>query len=130
MFRHGGDSVVQPVPKYLVYKVELNEGDTWVEIYCTTKPGLLLSTFNTLDALGLDIQQGVTGCFNDFAMHASCYDVVHSPTWMCFILQLYQSVRHEYLLIGSPIRDKFHTVVWSTDAGTSSAWTALAPSRL
>nr|WIE96150.1 basic helix-loop-helix transcription factor [Loropetalum chinense var. rubrum] len=36
------------------------------------KPGLLLSTVTSLEALGLDIQQCVISCFNDFAMQASC----------------------------------------------------------
>ncbi|AQK80883.1 Transcription factor bHLH93 [Zea mays] len=39
------------------------------------KPGLLLSTVSTLDALGLDIQQCVVSCFNDFGMHASCSEM-------------------------------------------------------
>ncbi|CAH9121738.1 unnamed protein product [Cuscuta epithymum] len=46
--------------------------DTRVEISCSAKPGLLLSTVTTLEALGLEIQQCVVSCFNDFAMRASC----------------------------------------------------------
>uniref|UniRef100_A0ACD5UII6 Uncharacterized protein n=1 Tax=Avena sativa TaxID=4498 RepID=A0ACD5UII6_AVESA len=57
------------------FEVERKEGDTRVEIYCAAKPGLLLSTVNTLDVLGLDIQQCVVSCFNDFAMHASCSEM-------------------------------------------------------
>ncbi|KAL5225343.1 hypothetical protein ABZP36_011982 [Zizania latifolia] len=53
-------------------------GDTRVEIYCAAKPGLLLSTVSTLETLGLDIQQCVVSCFNDFGMHASCSEVVQS----------------------------------------------------
>jgi hypothetical protein len=60
------------------FEVERKEGDTRVEIYCAAKPGLLLSTVNTLDVLGLDIQQCVVSCFSDFAMHASCSEVLHS----------------------------------------------------
>ncbi|KAI4994392.1 hypothetical protein ZWY2020_029440 [Hordeum vulgare] len=30
---------------------------------------------STLDTLGLDIQQCVVSCFNDFAMHASCSEM-------------------------------------------------------
>ena len=59
------------------FDVERKEGgDTRVEIYCAAKPGLLLSTVSTLDTLGLDIQQCVISCFNDFGMHASCSEVV------------------------------------------------------
>ncbi|KAM0930225.1 hypothetical protein ACQ4PT_000995 [Festuca glaucescens] len=57
------------------FEVERKEGDTRVEIYCAAKPGLLLSTVNTLDVLGLDIQQCVVSCFSDFAMHASCSEM-------------------------------------------------------
>ena len=46
-----------------------------MEIYCAAKPGLLLSTVSALDTLGLDIQQCVVSCFNDFAMHASCSEM-------------------------------------------------------
>ncbi|KAL6873940.1 hypothetical protein ACP4OV_014022 [Aristida adscensionis] len=56
--------------------VERKEGgDTRVEIYCAGKPGLLLSTVSTLETLGLDIQQCVVSCFNDFGMHASCSEL-------------------------------------------------------
>jgi len=49
--------------------------DTRVEICCAGKPGLLQSTVNTLEALGLEIQQCVISCFNDFTMQASCSEV-------------------------------------------------------
>ena len=49
--------------------------DTRVEICCAGKPGLILSTVNTLEALGLEIQQCVISCFNDFTMQASCSEV-------------------------------------------------------
>jgi hypothetical protein len=58
------------------FEVERKEGDTRVEIYCAAKPGLLLSTVNTLDVLGLDIHHCVVSCFSDFAMHASCSEVL------------------------------------------------------
>lgn len=62
------------------FDVERKEGgDTRVEIYCAAKPGLLLSTVSTLDTLGLDIQQCVISCFNDFGMHASCSEVLVHP---------------------------------------------------
>uniref|UniRef100_A0A0E0HVP7 BHLH domain-containing protein n=1 Tax=Oryza nivara TaxID=4536 RepID=A0A0E0HVP7_ORYNI len=58
------------------FDVERKEGgDTRVEIYCAAKPGLLLSTVSTLETLGLDIQQCVVSCFNDFGMHASCSEM-------------------------------------------------------
>uniref|UniRef100_A0A1D1XCN4 Transcription factor bHLH93 n=1 Tax=Anthurium amnicola TaxID=1678845 RepID=A0A1D1XCN4_9ARAE len=56
-------------PKFDVVR---READTRVEICCAAKPGLLLSTVNTLEALGLEIQQCVVSCFNDFGMQASC----------------------------------------------------------
>ncbi|XP_022935906.1 transcription factor bHLH93-like [Cucurbita moschata] len=54
------------------FNVERREGQTGIEICCAAKPGLLLSTVQTLEALGLDIQHCVVSCFNDFAMQASC----------------------------------------------------------
>lgn len=54
------------------FDIERRDTDTRVEISCATKPGLLLSTVNTLEALGLEIQQCVISCFNDFSMQASC----------------------------------------------------------
>ncbi|KAJ9186908.1 hypothetical protein P3X46_002426 [Hevea brasiliensis] len=61
--------IVRNSPKFDVERV--NEA-TRIEICCAAKPGLLLSTVNTLEALGLEIQQCVISCFNDFAMQASC----------------------------------------------------------
>ncbi|KAI3726404.1 hypothetical protein L1987_66201 [Smallanthus sonchifolius] len=63
------ESQVRNTPKF---DVERRNTDTWIQICCSTKPGLLLSTVNTLEALGLDIQQCVISCFNDFAFQASC----------------------------------------------------------
>ncbi|KAL1310236.1 hypothetical protein HN51_052879 [Arachis hypogaea] len=54
------------------FAVERGVDNTRVEICCAGKPGMLLSTVNTLEALGLDIQQCVISCFNDFTMHVSC----------------------------------------------------------
>ncbi|MQL90618.1 hypothetical protein Taro_023220 [Colocasia esculenta] len=67
------DVLVRNTPKFNVEKREL---DTRVEICCAAKPGLLLSTVNTLEALGLEIQQCVVSCFNDFGMQASCSEDV------------------------------------------------------
>lgn len=61
--------LVRNSPKF---DVERRNGDTAIEICCTGKPGLLLATVNTLEALGLEIQECVISCFNDFAMQASC----------------------------------------------------------
>ena len=52
--------------------MERRAGETGIEICCAAKPGLLLSTVQTLEALGLDIQHCVISCFNDFAIQASC----------------------------------------------------------
>lgn len=63
------------------FDVERRNVDTRVEICCAGKPGLLLSTVNTLEALGLEIQQCVISCFNDFAMQASCSEVLEITLW-------------------------------------------------
>lgn len=36
---------------------------------------MVLSTLNTMESLGLDIQQCVVSCFNDFTLEASCSEV-------------------------------------------------------
>nr|WDQ29610.1 transcription factor bHLH1 [Santalum album] len=61
--------LVRNSPKF---DAERRNSDTRIEICCTGKPGLLLSTMTTLEALGLEIEQCVISCFNDFALHASC----------------------------------------------------------
>ncbi|XP_050228630.1 transcription factor bHLH93-like [Mercurialis annua] len=61
--------LVRNSPKF---DVERRNEETQIEICCSSKPGLLLSTVTTLDALGLEIQQCVISCFNDFALQASC----------------------------------------------------------
>ena len=63
------------MPQFAQFDVERIDTDTRIEISCTPKPGLLLSTVNTLEALGLDVQQCVISCFNDFSMQASCSEV-------------------------------------------------------
>ncbi|KAL8249995.1 hypothetical protein R6Q59_033688 [Mikania micrantha] len=63
------ESQVRNTPKF---DVERENTDTRIQICCATKPGLLLSTVNTLEALGLDVQQCVISCFNDFVLQASC----------------------------------------------------------
>lgn len=68
------EMLARNTPKFEVERKEDGQ-DTRVEIYCAAKPGLLLSTVNTLDVLGLDIHQCVVSCFSDFAMHASCSEM-------------------------------------------------------
>ncbi|KAE8706989.1 Transcription factor bHLH61 [Hibiscus syriacus] len=47
------EMMVRSSPKF---EVKRSETDTRIDIRCATKPGLLLSTVNTLEALGLEIQ--------------------------------------------------------------------------
>nr|GEX03890.1 transcription factor bHLH93-like [Tanacetum cinerariifolium] len=54
------------------FDVERRNADTRVQVRCTGKPELLISTMTTLETFGLEIHQCVISCFNDFAMHASC----------------------------------------------------------
>ncbi|XAR50382.1 hypothetical protein NMG60_11004686 [Bertholletia excelsa] len=50
-------------------EVRLREGRAVnIHMFCSRKPGLLLSTMRALDNLGLDIQQAVISCFNGFAL--------------------------------------------------------------
>ncbi|XP_028777686.1 transcription factor bHLH93-like [Neltuma alba] len=62
------------------FDVERRNVDTRVEICCAGKPGLLLSAVNTLEAFGLEIQQCVISCFNDFTMQASCSEELEHRT--------------------------------------------------
>jgi hypothetical protein len=70
--------LIRNSPKFEVER----SGDTRVEICCAGKPGLLLSTVNTLEALGLEIQQCVISCFNDFTMQASCSEELERRTML------------------------------------------------
>ncbi|KAE9596952.1 hypothetical protein Lal_00007930 [Lupinus albus] len=63
------EGMVRNSPKF---NVERKDKDTKISICCATKPGLLLSTVNTLEALGLEIHQCVISSFNDFSLQASC----------------------------------------------------------
>ncbi|KAK4428730.1 Transcription factor [Sesamum alatum] len=56
------------------FDVERRGSEAKIEICCAGNPGLLLSTVTTLEASGLEIQQCVISCFNDFAMQASCFE--------------------------------------------------------
>nr|AFK38540.1 unknown [Lotus japonicus] len=69
--------LVRNSPKFDVDRRNIN---TRVEMCCAGKPGLLLFTVNTLEALGLDIQQCVISSFNDFTMQASCSEEFEQKT--------------------------------------------------
>lgn len=71
------DVLVRNSPKF---DVERRNLDTRVEICCAGKPGLLLSTVTTLEALGLEVQQCVISCFNDFSLQASCSEEMEQRT--------------------------------------------------
>nr|KJB14618.1 hypothetical protein B456_002G137900 [Gossypium raimondii] len=73
------EMIVRNTPKF---EVERRNGDTRIEICCRGDPGLLLSTVSTMEASGLEIQQCVISCFNDFAMHASCSEDLEQTTLM------------------------------------------------
>lgn len=49
--------------------VEVREENAFnIHMFCSRRPGLLLSTTRALDSLGLDIQQAVISCVNGFAL--------------------------------------------------------------
>ncbi|CAL0317114.1 unnamed protein product [Lupinus luteus] len=51
-------------------EVRLREGRAVdVHMFCACKPGLFLSAMRALDSLGLDVQQAVVSCFNDFVLN-------------------------------------------------------------
>ncbi|CAI9763583.1 unnamed protein product [Fraxinus pennsylvanica] len=54
------------------FEVEKTDQETRIEICCAANPGLLLSTIRKLESMGLDIQQCVISCFNDFSLQATC----------------------------------------------------------
>uniref|UniRef100_A0A0E0MAB4 BHLH domain-containing protein n=1 Tax=Oryza punctata TaxID=4537 RepID=A0A0E0MAB4_ORYPU len=55
------------------FEVERREnGSIGIEMACAAIPELLPSTLTALEALGLEIEQCVVSCFDDFAMQASC----------------------------------------------------------
>lgn len=76
LLAHWGLNLSNPLEQLMLqFDVERREKDTRIEICCAAKPALLLSTMSTLEALGLEIQQCVVSCFNDFGMQASCSEV-------------------------------------------------------
>ncbi|XP_060194606.1 transcription factor bHLH93-like [Lycium barbarum] len=72
------EALVRNPPKFDVER-RSNE-KTSIEVCCATKPGLLLSTANTIEALGLDVEQCVVSCFSDFSMRASCSEATDHRT--------------------------------------------------
>ncbi|WOH10237.1 hypothetical protein DCAR_0729703 [Daucus carota subsp. sativus] len=64
------------------FDVERKDESTRIEICCATKPGLLLSTVETIEALGLDIQQCVVSCFSDFSLQATCSEAVDNQKFV------------------------------------------------
>ncbi|XP_050370057.1 transcription factor bHLH93-like [Argentina anserina] len=74
---NSSEVLVRNSPKF---DVERRDMDTRIDICCAAKPGLLLSTVSTLEALGLDIQQCVISCFNDFSLQASCSEDAEQRT--------------------------------------------------
>ncbi|RRT43566.1 hypothetical protein B296_00040466, partial [Ensete ventricosum] len=83
---NSNEALVRNSPKFEVERRDNH--DTRIEICCAAKPGLLLSTVSTLEALGLEIQQCVVSCFSDFGMRASCSEVGHLQALGYNILQL------------------------------------------
>ncbi|KAL7085404.1 hypothetical protein ACP275_14G280200 [Erythranthe tilingii] len=62
--------LVRNSPKFEVERRK--NGERRIEICCGGKAGLLVSTVNTIEALGLEIKQCVISCFHDFSLQASC----------------------------------------------------------
>ncbi|KAA8528397.1 hypothetical protein F0562_035752 [Nyssa sinensis] len=95
--------LVRNSPKF---DVERRNMDTRIEICCASKPGLLLSTVTTLEALGLEIQQCVISCFNDFAMHASCSEVHFSTISISFHTHTHIYIMFAYIEFGHDDRNR------------------------
>ncbi|KAK9949288.1 hypothetical protein M0R45_004821 [Rubus argutus] len=74
---NASEVLVRNSPKF---DVERRDMDTRIDICCAAKPGLLLSTVSTIEALGLEIQQCVISCFNDFSLQASCSEGAEQRT--------------------------------------------------
>eukprot|EP01018_Ginkgo_biloba_P002429 Gb_15096 [translate_table: standard] len=66
------DSMIKNIPKFEVQRINGRSKDLNIQMSCPTNPNLLLSTINTLESFGVDIQQGIISCFNDFGMQAYC----------------------------------------------------------
>ncbi|MED6223606.1 hypothetical protein PIB30_075546 [Stylosanthes scabra] len=66
------EAMVRNSPKF---DIERRDNNTMISICCATKPRLLLSTVNTLEVLGLEIQKCVISSFNDFSIQTSYLEV-------------------------------------------------------
>ncbi|XP_039135473.1 transcription factor bHLH93-like [Dioscorea cayenensis subsp. rotundata] len=71
-------SVKNSPPKFDVERRD----DTRIKLCCTGELGLLLSTLDSLEVLGLEIQQCVISCFNDFGLQEYCYEDVEKRSGM------------------------------------------------
>ncbi|KAL2631615.1 hypothetical protein R1flu_016301 [Riccia fluitans] len=53
-------------------RVDMNVEETMnafnIHMFCSRRPGILLSTMRALEGLGLEVQQAVVSCFNGFAL--------------------------------------------------------------
>lgn len=62
-------ALLSPTGQPIRIEVRQREGKAVnIHMFCSRRPGLLLSIMRTLDTLGLDIQQAVISCFNGFAL--------------------------------------------------------------
>nr|UFA45743.1 bHLH49 [Pinus massoniana] len=62
-------SLLNPKVQPARVEVKTSEGkDLSIHMFCSRKPGLLLSTIKALDGLGLDIKQASISCLNGFAL--------------------------------------------------------------
>ncbi|KAL5229788.1 hypothetical protein ABZP36_028564 [Zizania latifolia] len=66
----GGEVLVRNSTRFDVQRRE--NGSSRIEMACAAIPGLLPSTLSALEELGVEIEQCVVSCFDDFAMQASC----------------------------------------------------------
>ncbi|XP_019257202.1 PREDICTED: transcription factor bHLH61-like isoform X1 [Nicotiana attenuata] len=82
------------------FDVERRSIDTRLEITCAGKSDLLLSTLTTLDALGLETQQCVISCFTDFAMQASCSELLP------LLISIFSRAEDLSKMISPPFQDR------------------------
>ncbi|XP_042429370.1 transcription factor BHLH3-like [Zingiber officinale] len=74
MLQFNSSNIQVPSSNSPKFEVERRDADTRIGICCGMKPGLLVSTLSTMEALGLEVEQCVVSCFSDFGMRASCSD--------------------------------------------------------
>jgi len=62
-------SLLNPEVEPATVEVSTREGKALnIHMFCSKKPGLLLSTMRALDELGLDVKQAIISCLNGFAL--------------------------------------------------------------